>query len=248
MICFQEVARSGFGDRLRGIAHLIEAAARRGETEVLYNDDGAVNDQAYRWSAFPGRMTDMIRIEGLTWRYHALPLPPSAQHVVYDSASAHVGRSHPAARQFHRIGPADPAVTARVDALDLDRSWVALHVRQTDNVALNEVFFDEDYESRALENLRTCAPRFRRRRVFLASDNAVSLADWRERLEAEGFEVRTSDPVFDTEKLRQTGLDDMLVDFFALSRCRRVVRTVPSEFSRFAAWVGGRRLRYRDLK
>ena len=39
----------------------------------------------------------------------------------------------------------------------------------------------------------------------------------------------------------------MLVDFFCLSSCKRIVRGSPSEFSRFAAWGTGHRLGYTDL-
>ena len=83
--------------------------------------------------------------------------------------------------------------------------------------------------------------------VFLASDNGRSLRQWRRILAGQGYEVRTSSPQYDPSKLRQTGANAMLVDFFCLSSCKRIVRGSPSEFSRFAAWGTGHRLGYTDL-
>jgi hypothetical protein len=143
---------------------------------------------------------------------------------------------------------ADLDESGRVDALDLDRRWIGFHVRETDQREVSELYYPTGYEERAFRNLRRSVPWLRRRRVFLASDNAASVEAWRAKLEQAGFEVRTAGSVFDSSMLRQTGAEDMLADFFALSRCRRIVRTVPSEFSRFAAWIAGQPLEYEHLE
>ena len=87
LICFQETTGTGFGDRLRGIAFMLHAAEKIGATEVLYNDDEAADYSGYRKAAFPLRMTELIRIKGLTFRYHPLPLPESGHSIVYNSVT-----------------------------------------------------------------------------------------------------------------------------------------------------------------
>lgn len=247
MICFQETTDTGFGDRLRGILYLLKLCEERGEREVLYNDDETVRDPAYRASAFPGRMTDLIRIEGLSFEYHPLPFPEGHEVVVYDSIKDRKHDTRPAWREITRLRPRDEGVAARVAEIGIDRSWLGLHMRRTDMVEHDSRKYDAGLDRRALKNLRCMALRHRTRKVFLASDNGRSLKRWRRILAGQGYEVRTSDPQYDPSQLRQTGANAMLVDFFSLMACRRIVRGTPSEFSRFAAWGTGRRLGYSDL-
>lgn len=247
MICFQETTDTGFGDRLRGMAHLLHLADQAGETEILYNDDVSDRPLEDRQRAFPARMTDLIRIEGLSFEYHPLPLPEAAVRVVYDSVIDRKKDSRPGFRHMRRLGPRDDAVAARVHELGIDRSWLGFHIRRTDNLELSAKHFDAQLERRALKNIRCFSLRYRTRKVFVAADNARSLRHWTRMLRTFGYEVRSNSPEFDTSRLRQTGMGDMLVDFFALAACRRVTRAVPSEFSRFAAWVGGTRIKYSSL-
>jgi len=247
MICFQETTDTGFGDRLRGVAHVLHLAKKRGETEILYNDDETVRDLGYRKQAFPGRMTDLIRIDGLSFEYHPLPLPPGGDLVVYDSVRDRKKDNRPGFPLMKRLRPRDEAVAARVRQIGVDRSWLGFHIRRTDNQELSARHFDDELERRALKNLRCFALRYRTRKVFVAADNAHSLRRWSRIFRAVGYEVRTNSPDYDTGQLRQTGSFDMMVDFFALAACRRVVRAVPSEFSRFAAWAGGHRMKYSRL-
>jgi hypothetical protein len=247
MICFQETSDTGFGDRLRGIAYLLHLAHAQGEREILYNDEVTVREQAVRDAAFPARMTDLIRLEGLSFEFHPLPFPAGAQVVVHDSVIDRKKQNRPGFPYMHLLRPRDEAVAERVRNLGVNRRWLGFHVRRTDNLELSKRHFDDLLERRALKNLGCFALRYRTRRIFLAADNGRSLARWTRILETAGYEVRTNSPYYDTSRLRQTGTFDMMVDFFALAACRRVVRAVPSEFSRFAAWAGGTRIKYSRL-
>lgn len=247
MICFQETTDTGFGDRLRGVAYLLHLAQRSGEAEVLYNDDETVRDLAYREQAFPGRMTDLIRVDGLSFEYHALPFPDEGVHVVYDSVQDRKKDNRPGFPLMKQLRPRDDAVAERVRRIGIDRSWLGFHIRRTDNQELSARHFDDELERRALKNMRCFSLRYRTKRVFVAADNARSLKRWSRIFRVAGYEVRSNSPDYDTGQLRQTGNFDMMVDFFALAACRRVVRAVPSEFSRFAAWAGGHRMKYSRL-
>lgn len=247
MLCFQETTDTGFGDRLRGIAYLLHLAQERGETEVFYNDDATVRDLEYRKQAFPGRMTDLIRVEGLCFKYHPLPLPEEGRRVVYDSVQDRKKDNRPGFRLMRSLRPRDDAVSEQVGRIGVDRSWLGFHIRRTDNQQLSARHFDDEMERRALKNIRCLSLRYRTKKVFIAADNERSLRRWSRILRAVGYEVRSNSPRYDVERLRQTGSFDMMVDFFALAACGRIARAVPSEFSRFAAWVGGHRMKYSRL-
>jgi len=248
MICFQETTDSGFGDRLRGIAYLLHLSHVHGEAEILYNDEDTVRDLEKRNREFPGRLTDLIRLDGLSFEYHPLPLPDAEVSVVYDSQIDRKKENRRGFRHFRRLRPRDDAVASRVEEVGVDRSRIGFQVRRTDNVGLSRKHFALDWERRALKNLRCASLREHTRKVFLAADNGRSIRRWRRILERAGYDVLTSDVVHDPDSFRQTGNFDMMVDFFCLARCRRIVRAVPSEFSRFAAWVGGRRMKYSQLR
>lgn len=250
MICFQETTNGGFGDRLRGVAYLLHLARRHRERTILYNDDVSLRSEAFRRRCFPWRMTDLVRVEGRSFAYHPLPLPPAKHHVVYDSLPVRPDDERPGFRAMRRLRPRDDEVLRRVAALGVDRRCIGFHARETDNVAYHASLFEDrtELEARALANLAHAARRRRTRRVLLVADNADTLARWSARLARAGYELRTTDPDYDASRMRQTSAFDMLVDFFALAACRRVVRLTPSEFSRFAAWIGGRRLDYLDLR
>lgn len=247
MIAFQETTDTGFGDRLRGIAWLLHLATRFSEHEILYNDDHAVRNADSRWSSFPARMTDLIRIEGVSFAYHPLPLPPAAHSVVYDSLVDHDRETRLGFPHMRRLRPRDDAVAERVRELGVDRSCLGFHVRHTDNMGTQSHHCEGHVERRSLHSIGCLARRHRTRRLFLAADNERSLRRWSRIFEVTGHDVRTNSPSYDEGRLRQTSTHDMLVDFFALAACRRIARAVPSEFSRFAAWAGGRRLRYEEL-
>jgi len=247
VICFKEETDTGFGDRLRGLAYLLHLAERYDETRILYNDDETCRSKEDRWAAFPARMTDLIRIEGLDFQYHALPLPQGAVNVVYDSIKYLKHDSRPGFKQIKRLRPRDDAVLERVREIGVDRTFLGLHVRKTDNQELSRKYFQDRPARKAMRGLRWCSFRYRTKRVFLSADNALSLSQWTRVLQDAGYEVTSSEPGYDENQLRQTGTFEMLVDFFCLASCRRIVRLVPSEFSRFAAWMTGRRLRYDKL-
>ena len=193
-------------------------------------------------------MTDLIRIEGFSFKYHPLPLPKARLNLVHHSIVEHGRLIRPGFKHMHRLRPRDPAVSDRIQQMSINHSCIGFHVRHTDNQEDQRRFLGKNMERHALRNLREVSRRCRTKYLFLAADNARSLQHWMAVLDEAGYEVKSNHPEFDDSKLRQTGSSDMLVDFFALAACRRVVRVTPSEFSRFAAWVGGRRLRYSQLK
>jgi hypothetical protein len=108
-------------------------------------------------------------------------------------------------------------------------------------------YFNEKSEYRALQNVRRLSEQYQSNRLFIAADNHRSYLHWHALLHAQGYEVKGNNPEYDQASLRQTGHFDMMVDFFGLAACRRINRVSPSEFSRFAAWVGGQRMGYRQL-
>jgi hypothetical protein len=247
VICFKEETDTGFGDRLRGLTYLLHLAHRTGETRILYNDDETCRVKEDRWAAFPARMTDLIRIEGLDFDYHPLPLPRGEVNVVYDSIRYFKRDSRPGFPHVGRLRPRDDAVLERVREIGVDRTSLGFHVRKTDNQALSRRYFEDRPAKKAMRHLAWCSFRYRTKRVFLSADNATSLVQWTGVLRDAGYEVASSEPGYHEDRLRQTGTFEMLVDFFGLASSRRVIRLVPSEFSRFAAWMTGRRLRYDDL-
>jgi len=251
MICFQETAEGGFGDRLRGIACLLHFADKWGEHEVFYNDDSYQITPGKRFSHFPARMPDLIRIEGLSFRYHKLPMPQAGHTIVYDSTTLKKLQIRRGFRHMSRLRPRDEAVTERVRALGLNQDWIGLHIRCTDNINERNRIRNGDYDvgrkRLALKRIKKLARRYPARKVYIAADNYRALRYWSLLLRNAGFTVQSNTSEFDQGKLRQTSNFDMLVDFFALAACGRIVRVMPSEFSRFAAWIGGRPLRYQQL-
>jgi hypothetical protein len=255
LICFQEITGTGFGDRLRGIAFMLHTAEKIGATEVLYNDDEAADYPGYRKAAFPSRMTDLIRIKGLSFRYHPLPLPENGYSIVYNSMTdwkepSRLGRLlrfHYGFQHMHRLRPLDEAVTERVSDIGVDRGWLGFHIRRTDNEDAQKRYFNEKSEYRVLQKVRRISEQYQSNRLFIAADNHRSYTHWYALLHAQGYEVMGNNSEYDQESLRQTGNFDMMVDFFGLAACQRIIRLSPSEFSRFAAWVGGQQMGYRQL-
>lgn len=226
-------------------------ADKWGEHEVLYNDDGYEKTSFERFNQFPARLTDLLRIEGLSFNYHTLPLPKADHNIVYDSAGLHKHQIRPGFKHMSRLRPRDEAVSDRVRVLGLDQSWLGFHIRSTDNIRGDNVKINGDYDLRrkrsALKRIKMLARRYPARKVFIAADNYPAIRYWSLALRNARFEVLSNASGFDDNKIRQTSNFDMMVDFFALAACGRIVRAMPSEFSRFAAWTGGRRLRYRQL-
>jgi hypothetical protein len=98
-----------------------------------------------------------------------------------------------------------------------------------------------------LQKVRRISEQYQSNRLFIAADNHRSYTHWYALLHAQGYEVMGNNSEYDKESLRQTGNFDMMVDFFGLAACQRIIRVSPSEFSRFAAWVGGQQMGYRQL-
>lgn len=245
---FVEHCCTGFGDRLRGIAYILNLCKMHKQQTVYYNDDGPTEKQKMRWSAFPARMTDLISLNGIDFQYKEKINDKHSIHVDYDSGIDLKKDNRPGFKEFHRIQPVSPYVNRRIDEIGVNTQFIGFHVRETDNLTDDNQYFHSKTESKARRNIAMLSMIYRTKKIYLASDNRNSLKTWTTKLTKLGYEVISNQPQYDDSNLRQTSCFDMMVDFFALSRCRRVCRLVPSEFSRFAAWKTGYRLKYRHLK
>ena len=242
-IHFIECGCSGFGDRLRGIAYALFLAKKHKTTKIYYSQALEGRDEIDR-SHFPFNMTELIAIRGMDFVPFTIPIEMrTATYVHYSEAGNPLKRY--GFSEMWRVEPKQPAVVRRLAGISEGGPYLAIHVRKTDG----EYRFDKlnSTEESALNTLREQSKRTATRRVYIAADNAASFAGWRLRLADDGFDVIENTAAFDVATLRQTDSEDTMVDFFALARAQVLVRPVPSEFSRFAAWVGNKRLRYNDL-
>ncbi|MHB9079296.1 MAG: hypothetical protein ACYC3X_17605 [Pirellulaceae bacterium] len=241
-IAMREVGLSGFGDRLRGLALALFLAKYHRTKNIFYND--TANDQHTDLlnKAFPFRMNDLLDMEGMNFVPCELPFPPRTLEVIHDcirgSSLKRYGR-----QELWRLRPKNREILVRLDRQRVNQTCLGFHVRGTD--ALATARYQDGIElltERALHALQTFSDTQQMKRVFLAADSVRGLDEWRERLTSLSYEVVCNDRAqWNESVLRQTGADDMLFDFFGLSRCRKIFRLVPSEFSRFAAWRQGRR-------
>ncbi|TWU43985.1 hypothetical protein Q31b_15190 [Novipirellula aureliae] len=246
-IALHEIGSSGFGDRLRGISLALFLARYHRVRRIYYNDfEGDLED--HRWVIFKHKLCDLIQLDGIELIETPLPFPEKTLCVEH---LCHVGTGlkRYGWRQMWRLQPRSPAIRERIDDIGIDQTMIGFHVRATDMVS--EVSYargEEVIAAEAIENLGKCAAIHGTRKVFLAADNQKGRDDWGSRLTDLGFSVKVNaGTVWNENAIRHTGVDDMLVDFFGLANCCRVVRLVSSEFSRHAAWMTGRPLRYSEL-
>jgi hypothetical protein len=246
-IALHEIGESGFGDRLRGISLALFLARYHRVRRIYYNDfEGKQSDK--RWPVFKYKLCDLIQIEGVELIETPLPFPKRTLCIEHVS-QAGTSLKRYGWRQMRRLRPKSPAVADRIDELGTDRTMIGFHVRATDKRSRGGYALGEEtLAADAIKNLETCASTHGTRKVFLAADNQKGRDAWSSRLTDLGYSVKVNEvTVWDETAKRHTGAEDMLIDFFGLASCCRVVRLVPSEFSRHAAWMTGRPLRYVDL-
>ncbi len=228
-ISFNETGNSGFGDRLRGISLAIFLARFHRTNRIFYHEAPS--------SHFPYRMVDLIQIEGIELIPHSAPFPPRTlivQHRCgYGSSLKSMGFRH-----LWRLKPKNPAFIDRIESLGIGANHIGLHIRGTD--ALHKRFpGGEELQDRLLSaKLEQVRHKYPNQKIFLASDSRQGVRKWQEIATNMGFTVDFNDSAEWNETAhRQSSEADMLVDFFSLSRCSKIIRLVPSEFSRFAAGI-----------
>lgn len=241
---FFECGSSGFGDRMRGIAYAL-FLARKHRTDTINYAQVENSPDNVKKSAFPFRMTDLITIDGIRFGTFRLPVDLNAVSYIHYAQAGNPLKRYGFA-ELRRVRPKPESVSVRLDEIGRAGPYLSIHTRRTD--AAGRALETPDSEENAFAALRKQSERSGIRRIYVAADNARSYEDWAGKLRREGYDVIENGAVFDSSRVRQTGADDMLVDFFALARSNAIVREVPSEFSRFASWVGGKRLRYADLR
>lgn len=243
-----ETGNTGFGDRLRGVSLALLLASRHRVKKIYYDDHSQVCDMVTRQQAFPFSMCDLIQLEGLELK-QGKPAPPEKSLQVIHNSTDNSKLNLLGFRYFHRVKPANDLVGRTLDRIGVDKSCVGLHVRGTDALeTFRYLEGAEAVEKRALDNLKTITSFCKTKSVFVASDSRDSHSEWIAKLREYGYDVKANTNVdWKVNELRQTGSDAMLIDFFGLARCAKVVRLVPSEFSRYAAWKAGQKLRYMDL-
>ncbi len=232
-ISLNESGTSGFGDRLRGISLALFLAAYHRTNKIYYHENPSVH--------FPYRMIDLICIDGLELIPHSPPFPPRTLVVNHRCSYGSSLKSF-GFRQLWRLGPKDQAISERIGNLGIGDNHIGVHVRGTD--ALNKRYRNGvDAQDRLLiDKLSEVRTKHPDKRIYLASDSKIGMEKWHKIATDMGLVVEYNNHAeWDESAHRQSSAAGMLVDFFALSKCHRIVRLVPSEFSRFAAGIKNRR-------
>ncbi len=242
-INFIECGSSGFGDRMRGIAYALFLARKHRTSKIYYSQTVDLPEKIHE-SSFPFNMTDLISIRGMEFLPFSVPIElRTATYIHYSEAGNPLKRY--GFSDMWRIEPRQPTVVSRLTDISSMGPYLALHIRKTDAEYRSDKFNTSDKAT--VERLKEESKRTGTKRVYVAADNAESFAIWSERLVNDGFDIIENRAAFDAAMNRHTDSEDTMVDFFALAHSEALVRCVPSEFSRFAAWVGRKRLRYNDL-
>ena len=223
---------------MRGVAYALFLAKKHGAQKIYYSQSARKN------SSFPFLMTDLITIDGLEFVPFEPPVELDTATYIHFSEAGNPLKRY-GFSEMSRIKPAQPAVARRLEEICREGPFFTLHARATDAIERN--YETKNPDETALNSIRDLSRRMKINRVYVAADNANSYRSWANRLAAEDFHVIKNDARYDPTITRQTGAEDMMVDFFSLARSTAIVRTVPSEFSRFAAWIGNKRLGYTEL-
>jgi len=243
-IHFNELGTTGFGDRLRGIAFLTFLASIYRTQKICYHEESS--------NAFPWKLSDIISIDGLEFitdrQAQRLPKLLEVNHNCSKGTTIkRFGYKH-----MKRLRPRSIDVHQKLDSLMLGRNYIGIHVRTTDSTHLCE---DPEKgkgisSDTTLQLIQSAQQKHGYSHVYLACDSLEAREAWVSLLSKyTDLKLRwNSSAHYDSSTLRQTGAEDMLIDFFALSRCAYLIRSVPSEFSRFAGLVGGLKMQYNQLE
>jgi hypothetical protein len=253
-------AACGLGDRMRSLAAMLAVAAVRGQTlrllwqpheacpgkhdDVLEANGYVVVDDAAEWE----RLTRGQECEQSVQQFHTIsqaweqltagggPLTESGE----DAASMEARWRRMARRLRVRTD-----ILRRAD--ELQHGWTArrllgLHVRRTDilkdpNKGITEAN-QSLYDQALLERARQIAAEGRTDGILLACDNPVSAAEWTERLISLGRPVFQSEKSWNPSAMRQSSLEEAMLDLLLLSRCERIIGSTYSSFAVLSAALG----------
>lgn len=242
IIHFKEYGTTGFGDRLRGISLLMFLSKFYNTKCFCYEEECS--------NAFPWSITDLIAIDGI----QLIPSEES-RHNSYFLNITHNSAKGTIIKRFgytgmKRLRPKSSLIKTKIESMSLGANCIGIHIRTTDSIHAN----DSDLMLKAkagrilkavnnISILNGCS------HAYLACDSLEARDKWSDILATNtDLQIIHNSGSFDKYQLRQTSAEDMITDFFALSKCGFLLRTVPSEFSRFAAITGGLKMKYNQLE
>lgn len=244
-IQFNELGTTGFGDRLRGIALMAFLAGIYRANQICYKEE--------RSDAFPWKLANIVSFDGLEFiseqRARQLPKLLEVNHNCSKGTTIkRFGYKH-----MKRLRPSSIVIRKKLESLALGPNYIGIHVRTTDSAhpPMEGKASGNGKPSRSiLDSIDLARQKYGYSHAYLACDSLVAREAWVSLL-AKHTDLKlswNSSAKYDSSILRQTGADDMLIDFFALSKCAYLIRSVPSEFSRFAGLVGGLKMQYNQLE
>lgn len=242
VIHFKEIGSTGFGDRLRGISLLI-FLSKFYQIKYFHYEEKSSN-------AFPWIISDLIDIEGIYFTQAKTRInSPYFLTVNHNSAKGTIIKKF-GYDGMKKIKPKSSAVKANIASMPLGAHCIGIHIRTTDSHhANNPRQAPRDSIQRILNSLHSHSTLNSCSHAYLACDSLEARNTWSEIItENTNLRVIHNCASYDQSQLRQTSSDDMITDFFALSKCGFLLRSVPSEFSRFAALVGGLKMKYNQLE
>jgi hypothetical protein len=242
VIHFKEAGTTGFGDRLRGISLLLFLSKFYKIDCFCYEE---VSSDAFPWS-----ITDLIEIDGIRFiqsedsRSHSCFLK-----VIHNSAKGTIIKRL-GYEGMKRLRPKSTVVKAKIDSMPLGAHCIGVHIRTTDSVHANHSSSGaKDTTERMITAINNLSTLNGYSHAYLACDSLEARDTWSDIIAANSnLQIIHNSASFDRYQLRQTSSEDMITDFFALSRCGFMLRSVPSEFSRFAALAGGLKMKYNQLE
>jgi len=242
VIHFKEVGTTGFGDRLRGISLLIFLSK-------LYKIDCFCYEELSS-DAFPWSITDLIEIDGI----RLVQGKDSQDHsyflkVIHNSAKGTIIKRL-GYEGMKRLRPKSTVVKTKIDSMSLGAHCIGVHIRTTDSIHANHSGPGaKDTTERMVTVINNLSTLNGYSHAYLACDSLEARNTWSDIIVANtDLQIIHNSASFDRYQLRQTSSEDMITDFFALSRCGFMLRSVPSEFSRFAALTGGLKMKYNQLE
>lgn len=137
---------------------------------------------------------------------------------------------------YGALRPHEP-VQSKIDALNVNESFLGVHVRRTDKVGTSltgewgvSILIDDlpILENKLLSDIFSKLKETCTNNVYLACDNQNSMKFYSEYLTARGVVVVTSEEPYDASKFRQTTGDSLVMDIFNLSKCSEILHSVKS--------------------
>lgn len=242
VIQFKEVGTTGFGDRLRGIS-LLMFLSRFYKVDCFYYEEKSSD-------AFPWSITDLIEIEGIHFIQGEDRINGSYfLKVKHNSAKGTIIKKF-GYEGIKKIRPKSLVVKTKVEEMPLGAHCIGVHIRTTDSIHTNRPgHAPKDATKRILKAIKSLSTLNGCSHVYLACDSLEARNTWSDIIMTNtDLRVIHNSASYDSDRLRQTNSDDMITDFFALSKCGFLLRSVPSEFSRFAALAGGLKMKYNQLE